>query len=53
MSNRTEPDLLDLTVSERGLGVGNALPAFPLCCSLVICINRGCSSSCSSKVEDA
>ena len=45
-------ELLDLTVTERGLGNGHALPAFPLCCSLVICINLGCSSSSSSKMEE-
>ncbi|MBV8563581.1 MAG: hypothetical protein JOZ56_10855 [Actinobacteria bacterium] len=45
-------DLLELTVVERGYTVGNALPAFPLCCSLVLCI--GCSScSSSSKNETA
>ena len=43
--------LLDLAVAERGQGVGHALPAFPLCCSLVLC--RGCSSSsCSSAAPE-
>lgn len=51
MSKCTDRDLLDLTVEERGFGIGNALPAFPLCCSLALCLNRGCSSSCSSKAE--
>ena len=45
-------ELLDLAVTERGLGYGNALPAFPLCCSLVICISLGCSSSCSSQLQE-
>jgi len=46
-------DLLDLSVAERGIAGNQALPAFPLCCSLVICINLGCSSSSSSsKVEE-
>ncbi|HVS86363.1 MAG TPA: hypothetical protein VHD91_12095 [Gaiellaceae bacterium] len=42
---------MELTVAERGLGGGYALPAFPLCCSLVICVSLGCSSSSSSKAE--
>ncbi|HET7573292.1 MAG TPA: hypothetical protein VFJ77_11565 [Gaiellaceae bacterium] len=37
---------LDLTVAERGHGAGHALPAFPLCCCLVLCVALGCSSSC-------
>jgi hypothetical protein len=53
MSERSNVALLDLDVVERGQGVGSALPAFPLCCSLVLC--RGCSCSCSSgeKIERA
>ena len=52
MFNKLTEDLLELTVVERGLGAGNALPAFiPLCCSIVLCLNRGCSSS-SSEKED-
>ena len=45
MFDRCSEELLDLTVSERGLGAGHALPAFPLCCSIVLCVNLGCSSS--------
>jgi len=44
-------ELLDLTVTERGYGVGNALPALLLCCSIVLCVQL-CSSSSSKPVED-
>jgi hypothetical protein len=47
MFDKLTEELLDLTVAERGHGVGNALPAFPLCCSLVLCIQL--CSSCSSR----
>ncbi|HKI91514.1 MAG TPA: hypothetical protein VJ986_04375 [Gaiellaceae bacterium] len=50
MFDKLTDELLDLTVSERGLGVGNALPAFPLCCSIVLCVQL-CSSSSSRPVE--
>ena len=37
-------DLLDLAVAERGLDApGYALPAFPLCCSIVLCSSCSCS----------
>jgi hypothetical protein len=44
MFERLTDELLDLTVTERAHAVGNALPAFPLCCSIVLCIEL-CSSS--------
>jgi hypothetical protein len=47
MFDSERKDVLDLTVAERGHGAGYALPAFPLCCSIVLCISLGCSSSCS------
>ena len=45
MFNRLTEDLLDLAVTERGSSVQSALPAFPLCCSVVLC----CCSSCSAR----
>jgi len=45
MFERLTDDLLDLAVTEHGRPVGGALPAFPLCCSIVLC----CSSSCSAR----
>jgi hypothetical protein len=48
MFDKFTDEMLDLTVTERGLGVGNALPAFPIC--VVLCISLCCSSS--KPVED-
>jgi hypothetical protein len=45
MFDRCSEELLDLTVRERGRAAGHALPAFPLCCSIVLCISLGCSCS--------
>ena len=49
MFDKLTEELLDLTVTERGRGVGNALPALPLCCSLALCFTL--CSSCSSREE--
>ena len=43
MFTRLTEELLDLRVSELGQRpAGYALPAFPLCCSLVICSSCSC-----------
>jgi len=46
MFERLTEDLLDLAVTEHGQPVGSALPAFPLCCSIVLCFTLCSSSSC-------
>ena len=47
MFDRLTEELMELTVVERGRPAGLALPAFPLCCSVVLC----CTSS-SSKATN-
>ncbi len=46
MFDQLTEDLLDLAVTEHGRAVGGALPAFPLCCSIVLCFTLCSSSSC-------
>ena len=48
MFERLTQELMELTVEERGRPAGLALPAFPLCCSIVICSS---SSSSEEKVD--
>ena len=48
MFTRLTEDLLDLAVTEHGVPTGGALPAFPLCCSVVLC----CCSSCSARAAE-
>jgi hypothetical protein len=44
MFSRLTEELLDLRVSELGQRpAGYAVPAFPLCCSIVLCSSCSCS----------
>jgi hypothetical protein len=51
MFDELTDELLDLTVTERGhAGVGDAIVAFPICCSLAISLC--CSSSSSRELKE-